>query len=418
MAAVNEAARKVDEAMQSKIGGMAGGLPGHVPLSSESSSDHDPLARLIGELQRLPGIGPKTATRLAHHLLKIKPESARGLAEAILEVKETLSHCSTCNSITAVDPCALCTDPQRDRSRICVVEEPFNIQAIERTGEFHGLYHVAGRHALAAARHRPRPARHRRPDRSPRRRRGDHPRHQPQRRGRGHRALPRPRPAPARRQGHAPRVRPAHRRRHRVHRRGHPRALPQRPQIALRSCPSLGAGDLAAGDGGAAAGPALARAERGARRSARLPASTPSRPDPAWCGRRRSARTSSTSTATATSTSPRASASPRSATAIRAWWRRSREQASTLRARSRRRRRASGARRAGAAAALRSRRCPMRASTSRCRARTRSRSRSKTALLATGRAGVLAFDPAYHGTSVGALARHLARRRSSRRSPP
>jgi len=104
----------------------------------------DPLARLIGELQRLPGIGPKTATRLAHHLLKTPAPSARGLAEAIIEVKETLTHCTTCNSITAVDPCALCTDPQRDRSRICVVEEPFNIQSIERTGEFHGLYHALG----------------------------------------------------------------------------------------------------------------------------------------------------------------------------------------------------------------------------------------------------------------------------------
>ncbi|HVR29756.1 MAG TPA: recombination mediator RecR [Thermoanaerobaculia bacterium] len=104
----------------------------------------DPLARLIGELQRLPGIGPKTATRLAHHLLKTPGPAARGLAEAIVEVKEKLTHCSTCNSITAVDPCALCTDPQRDRTRICVVEEAFNIQAIERTGEFHGLYHALG----------------------------------------------------------------------------------------------------------------------------------------------------------------------------------------------------------------------------------------------------------------------------------
>ena len=105
---------------------------------------NDPLARLVGELQRLPGIGPKTATRLAHHLLKIKLEAARGLAEAILEVKQTLTHCTTCNSITAVDPCSLCTDPQRDQTRICVVEEPFNIAAIERTGEFHGLYHALG----------------------------------------------------------------------------------------------------------------------------------------------------------------------------------------------------------------------------------------------------------------------------------
>jgi recombination protein RecR len=107
-------------------------------------SRSDPLARLIGELQRLPGIGPKTATRLAHYLMKTSAASARGLAEAILEVKDTLTHCTTCNSITAIDPCNLCTDPQRDRTRICVVEEPFNIQAIERTGEFHGLYHALG----------------------------------------------------------------------------------------------------------------------------------------------------------------------------------------------------------------------------------------------------------------------------------
>ena len=102
----------------------------------------DPLARLIGELARLPGIGPKTAARLAHHLLKVPPAEARELAEAILEVKEKFTHCSVCNSITAQDPCSYCADPQRDRTRICVVEEPFNIQPIERTGEFHGLYHV------------------------------------------------------------------------------------------------------------------------------------------------------------------------------------------------------------------------------------------------------------------------------------
>ncbi|MGE5232542.1 MAG: recombination mediator RecR [Acidobacteriota bacterium] len=102
----------------------------------------DPLARLIGELARLPGIGPKTAARLAHHLLKVQPGEARALAEAILEVKEKFTHCSVCNSITAQDPCSYCSDPQRDRTRICVVEEPFNIQPIERTGEFHGLYHV------------------------------------------------------------------------------------------------------------------------------------------------------------------------------------------------------------------------------------------------------------------------------------
>jgi recombination protein RecR len=102
----------------------------------------DPLARLVGELARLPGIGPKTATRLAHHLLKVSPAEAQALAAAIVEVKEKLFHCSSCNAITAVDPCRICADPQRDRTLLCVIEEPFNIQPLERTGEYHGLYHV------------------------------------------------------------------------------------------------------------------------------------------------------------------------------------------------------------------------------------------------------------------------------------
>ncbi|HEY4575037.1 MAG TPA: toprim domain-containing protein, partial [Thermoanaerobaculia bacterium] len=102
----------------------------------------DPLARLTGELSRLPGIGPKTATRLAHYLLKVPASEAEALASAIVEVKEKLFHCSVCNSITAVDPCRYCADERRDRTRICVVEEPFNLEPIERTGEYHGLYHV------------------------------------------------------------------------------------------------------------------------------------------------------------------------------------------------------------------------------------------------------------------------------------
>lgn len=102
----------------------------------------DPLARLVGELARLPGIGPKTATRLAHHLLKVPAAEAEALAGAIREVKEKLFHCSTCNAITAQDPCRICADPQRDRALLCVVEEPFNIAPIERTGEYRGLYHV------------------------------------------------------------------------------------------------------------------------------------------------------------------------------------------------------------------------------------------------------------------------------------
>ena len=102
----------------------------------------DPLARLIGELSRLPSIGPKTATRLAHYLLKVPAPEAQALAQAIVDVKEKLFHCSVCNAITAVDPCRYCADDRRDRLQICVVEEPFNIEPIERTGEYHGLYHV------------------------------------------------------------------------------------------------------------------------------------------------------------------------------------------------------------------------------------------------------------------------------------
>ena len=102
----------------------------------------DPLARLVGELSRLPGIGPKTASRLAHHLVRVAESDARELAAAIVDVKESLFHCSRCNSITAEDPCRFCTDDRRDQSVICVVEEPFNIHPVERTGEYNGLYHV------------------------------------------------------------------------------------------------------------------------------------------------------------------------------------------------------------------------------------------------------------------------------------
>jgi recombination protein RecR len=102
----------------------------------------DPLARLVGELSRLPGIGRKTATRLAHHILRVPTPETENLTRAIRDVKEKLFHCSVCNSITAQDPCRYCSDPERDKTRICVVEEPFNIAPIERTGEYRGLYHV------------------------------------------------------------------------------------------------------------------------------------------------------------------------------------------------------------------------------------------------------------------------------------
>lgn len=102
----------------------------------------DPLARLVGELSRLPGIGTKTATRLAHHILRVPRSEAQALSQAILEVKDRLFHCSRCNAITAVDPCRYCSDPERDRALLCVVEQPFNIEPIERTREYRGLYHV------------------------------------------------------------------------------------------------------------------------------------------------------------------------------------------------------------------------------------------------------------------------------------
>ena len=87
----------------------------------------NPLSRLVAELARLPGIGPRTATRLAYHLLKVPAEQARRLAAAVVDVKEKLFHCSRCNSITASDPCRFCSDPNRDDTVICVVEEPFNL---------------------------------------------------------------------------------------------------------------------------------------------------------------------------------------------------------------------------------------------------------------------------------------------------
>jgi recombination protein RecR len=101
-----------------------------------------PVARLIEELHRLPGVGPKGAQRLAYHLLRATKEEAQALAAAILEVKERIVLCSVCQNTTDVDPCLLCADTDRDRSQICVVEEPLDILAIERTRGFRGLYHV------------------------------------------------------------------------------------------------------------------------------------------------------------------------------------------------------------------------------------------------------------------------------------
>ena len=111
-------------------------------MNERSTSTAAPLARLIEEFYRLPGIGPKSAQRLAYYLLRMPAADARSLAEAIVEVKEKVTLCSTCQNVTEVDPCRICTDSGRDRSIMCVVEEPLDILALERTGSYHGLYHV------------------------------------------------------------------------------------------------------------------------------------------------------------------------------------------------------------------------------------------------------------------------------------
>ena len=108
---------------------------GHGPATAQ------PVARLINELARLPGIGPKTASRLAYHMLRAPRDEAVSLAEAILDVKERVRLCSVCFNTTEADPCEICLDPARDVA-ICVVEEPLDVVALERTGQFKGRYHV------------------------------------------------------------------------------------------------------------------------------------------------------------------------------------------------------------------------------------------------------------------------------------
>jgi recombination protein RecR len=102
----------------------------------------EPISRLIEEFGKLPGIGPKTAQRLTFYLLRQSSEEAQALAEAIVDVKEKITLCSTCFNLSATDPCPLCSDANRDQARICVVEEPLDILALEKTGIYKGLYHV------------------------------------------------------------------------------------------------------------------------------------------------------------------------------------------------------------------------------------------------------------------------------------
>ena len=111
-------------------------------MNEPNPSTAAPVVRLIEEFYKLPGIGPKSAQRLAYHLLRMPASEAKALAAAILEVKEKITFCSVCQNVTEVDPCRICSSEQRDRSVICVVEEPLDILAVERTRAYRGLYHV------------------------------------------------------------------------------------------------------------------------------------------------------------------------------------------------------------------------------------------------------------------------------------
>jgi recombination protein RecR len=101
-----------------------------------------PLARLIEEFQKFPGVGPKSAQRMAFHVLDMTSESAQSLAESIMEAKEKVRHCSQCFHLSEEDPCEICTDQRRDRKTICVVAEARDLIALERTREYRGIYHV------------------------------------------------------------------------------------------------------------------------------------------------------------------------------------------------------------------------------------------------------------------------------------
>jgi recombination protein RecR len=104
----------------------------------------DPIGNLIDALRRLPGVGEKTAQRFAYFIIGMTGRDARLIAQAIIEVKERIRVCSICYNLTEADPCPICTDPRRDRSIICVLEEPRDLVALEKSGSFKGVYHILG----------------------------------------------------------------------------------------------------------------------------------------------------------------------------------------------------------------------------------------------------------------------------------
>lgn len=101
-----------------------------------------PINKLIEEFSKLPGVGPKSAQRLAYHLLKAPAEQAKSLSDALLSLKQDISLCSVCCNVTDINPCAICSNPERDHSRVCIVEQPQDILALEHTHAYKGLYHV------------------------------------------------------------------------------------------------------------------------------------------------------------------------------------------------------------------------------------------------------------------------------------
>ena len=111
-------------------------------MNSSAEYSSDPIARLIEEFHKLPGIGPKTAQRLAYYLIRMPSERAHELADAIVAVKDRVAMCSRCFNLTDTDPCVICLDPQRDEATVCVVEEALDVLALERTHSYRGLYHV------------------------------------------------------------------------------------------------------------------------------------------------------------------------------------------------------------------------------------------------------------------------------------
>lgn len=128
-----------DDARPAPAGGHLSGADGYAPLVLSPAVDN-----LVAQLTRLPGVGSRTAQRLAFHLLQVPKQEALALAEAIAEVKKRVRFCRACGHLTEEELCAICLDPRRDRTAICVVEQPVDVVSLERTAEYRGLYHVLG----------------------------------------------------------------------------------------------------------------------------------------------------------------------------------------------------------------------------------------------------------------------------------